>query len=482
MNFGETLTKLRKERGMSQEELANELNVSRQAVSKWEQNSSYPETDKIVAICKLFNCSMDELIGLKESKKTSNKTLNIINEYFDKFIKGIKMFYSMTFKQKLKCLIEMGFYFLILIIIFIIADVILVEVVKKLLYILPNELLFILIQIFEGLFYIIYLAFMIYVLIKLYKVRYLDYYEDYLNALDNKVETINEEKKETTTKRIKIKEEKIIIRDENNEFKPFMWMKKALIIFCKFITFCILIALSIAFVLLIAFTIFTLYFVSYGIIILFVVLALIGSIIGLYIFIEIFIKFIFNMKQSPKRLFITFIFAMLLVGISSGLFASEIASYKIIDNLEYDNLLTTEELKMEENLVIDFINYADTVLVFEEREDILIEFYGTKINQSTILLYEDSFECTSNLNNSYFDAKNFKIYSYHYSTRFTSGSSINDVVSGILEGISTKTIYTEEQYYIMYPKIYISKENYEKILKTKISLNSYLNNDYIYCE
>ena len=65
MSFGEILTNLRKGKGLSQEELANELNVSRQAVSKWESNSAYPETEKILAICKLFDVSMDELMGLK---------------------------------------------------------------------------------------------------------------------------------------------------------------------------------------------------------------------------------------------------------------------------------------------------------------------------------------------------------------------------------------------------------------------------------
>ena len=74
MDFGKKLTKLRKEKGLSQEDLANELNVSRQAVSKWESNNSYPETEKIIVLCKIFNCSMDELIGLKESK-IKNKNL-----------------------------------------------------------------------------------------------------------------------------------------------------------------------------------------------------------------------------------------------------------------------------------------------------------------------------------------------------------------------------------------------------------------------
>ena len=46
MTFGEKLQRLRKEAGLSQEELAGRLHVSRQAVSKWERNESYPETEK----------------------------------------------------------------------------------------------------------------------------------------------------------------------------------------------------------------------------------------------------------------------------------------------------------------------------------------------------------------------------------------------------------------------------------------------------
>lgn len=46
VSFGEKLTKLRKEKGMSQEDLANNLNVSRQAVSKWESNTSFQKLIK----------------------------------------------------------------------------------------------------------------------------------------------------------------------------------------------------------------------------------------------------------------------------------------------------------------------------------------------------------------------------------------------------------------------------------------------------
>ena len=48
MKFNEKLQKLRKEKGMSQEALADELGVSRQAVSKWENGQVYPETEKLI--------------------------------------------------------------------------------------------------------------------------------------------------------------------------------------------------------------------------------------------------------------------------------------------------------------------------------------------------------------------------------------------------------------------------------------------------
>ncbi|MBR2048606.1 MAG: helix-turn-helix transcriptional regulator [Oscillospiraceae bacterium] len=63
MEFAENLRTLRKERHFSQEELAELLDVSRQAVSKWEQGSGYPETEKLVALSRVLDCSLDDLMG-----------------------------------------------------------------------------------------------------------------------------------------------------------------------------------------------------------------------------------------------------------------------------------------------------------------------------------------------------------------------------------------------------------------------------------
>ena len=62
MTFGEKLYQLRKSQGLSQEALAEKLNTSRQAVSKWENNNGYPETEKIILISKMFQVNLDALL------------------------------------------------------------------------------------------------------------------------------------------------------------------------------------------------------------------------------------------------------------------------------------------------------------------------------------------------------------------------------------------------------------------------------------
>ena len=63
------LAKLRKEKGYSQEELAEKLGLSRQAVSKWERAESSPDTDNLICLAKLYNVSLDELLRTEEGYK-----------------------------------------------------------------------------------------------------------------------------------------------------------------------------------------------------------------------------------------------------------------------------------------------------------------------------------------------------------------------------------------------------------------------------
>ena len=66
MDFNERLLQLRKEKGLSQEELGYELDVSRQTISKWEMGQTTPEMDKLIELSSFFDISIDELVGIKE--------------------------------------------------------------------------------------------------------------------------------------------------------------------------------------------------------------------------------------------------------------------------------------------------------------------------------------------------------------------------------------------------------------------------------
>lgn len=69
MTFGEKLQELRRRAGMSQDALAEKLEVSRQAVSKWERDETMPETEKVVRIAQLFGVSLDYLLMGQAEKK-----------------------------------------------------------------------------------------------------------------------------------------------------------------------------------------------------------------------------------------------------------------------------------------------------------------------------------------------------------------------------------------------------------------------------
>lgn len=88
MEFHDKLYQLRKQKGLSQEELANRLNVSRQTVSKWELGDSTPDMEKLAAISNLFAISLDELVMDKipmEAGKGAAKS-EIINELQQKVL------------------------------------------------------------------------------------------------------------------------------------------------------------------------------------------------------------------------------------------------------------------------------------------------------------------------------------------------------------------------------------------------------------
>ncbi len=106
MGFGEKLFKLRKEKGLSQEALAEKLNTTRQAVSKWENGQGFPETEKLIMIGNVFEVSLDYL--LKETAEQSNE--NVDGYYVSQEMAEGYVVYG----QKISKYIALGFSLLIL--------------------------------------------------------------------------------------------------------------------------------------------------------------------------------------------------------------------------------------------------------------------------------------------------------------------------------------------------------------------------------
>ncbi|MDO4275782.1 MAG: helix-turn-helix transcriptional regulator [Eubacteriales bacterium] len=74
MNFAEKIFALRKSRNLTQEQLAEQLNVSRQSISKWESGQAVPELEKVVAMSQIFDVTIDYLLKPSEIDELSVKT------------------------------------------------------------------------------------------------------------------------------------------------------------------------------------------------------------------------------------------------------------------------------------------------------------------------------------------------------------------------------------------------------------------------
>lgn len=106
MSFGENLQFLRKKNNITQEQLAERLGVSRQSVSKWESDGSYPEMEKLVQLCEMFSCNMDALLrgSVEENVKEDTAHYDEHMNDFSKWIAGAVGF--LIFNLGLQCMLE----------------------------------------------------------------------------------------------------------------------------------------------------------------------------------------------------------------------------------------------------------------------------------------------------------------------------------------------------------------------------------------
>ena len=382
MNLADNIKKLRKDNNLSQEDLAEKLGVSRQSVSKWESGQAYPEMDKVIQICKLFNLNINDLLNedineVKEKKESSNKINKYVDDFLDFITKTVKLFSALRFRDKVKLLIEEFLLILVCIIVYNLFGSILGSIFSFLFNL--DKIGGILYSIFNCIYSIVFLILAIIVLVHIFRVRYLDYYKviDKENIGDEqeKVEIEEKEVEESKSKKFETKkQEKIIIRDEKHSSYSFIkGLANIFIFFIKFILFWILIGSVSLFVCNIVGLV-LIFMIRHNSLLFFgFLISGLGSLLFLSIILYLLYYFIFNKKISYKISGLLFIISFILFGIGIGLGITAAKDVKIM-RLDGDRVVkSSKTIKMSKDLYIDDFYSYNTEYVEEDRKDIFIE-------------------------------------------------------------------------------------------------------------
>lgn len=341
MKFCDKLAKARKANNLSQEQLADELGVTRQSISKWESGDSYPDMAKIVQLCKVLNCTIDDILddeivsNTKQEKTTDTKDSNKANtlqKYFDEFLgfvtKTVNMISHMGTKQTLKMIIEL----FILGIVLYSASTFILWGLENLLWnifgFFPKayEVLKIIITsivgIGEAVLSVVIIAYV-------YKTRYLDYYVTLTdnNATTQSVEEPIEENKAANFNNNK-KEKVVIIRDpKHSNSKVIDGLVNVIIFLCKMVV--VIFAIPAAFAALVSAAGIITCIIRKGYIFKASILICISVLLFSALLLLIFYNLVFNRKQLHKLNIILIVLSLLSGGSGCGLLVNSVTKMNI---------------------------------------------------------------------------------------------------------------------------------------------------------
>ena len=422
MFFASNLQKLRKEKNMSQEALAEKLDVTRQSVSKWESGGSYPEMDKLISICKIFNVDMDTLVNgdvsNNEGKEINITTKDLLDKFNTLMKKIVCLFENMSFKEIIEFLVTIFILILIILIGTIPKELIESLIGKGLLddigYLGPT-----LNNIFRLIVDILYSVFAIVIFIYVLKIKYLDRI---------KIKEDNDKEIIAKVKEKKVEEKQVIIKD-NNSNSLTKTLAKIIIYIIKFFVICYLIAPLICIVILAVMIGFLILFVIKGLPLLGILLWTISLLIISSICFEVPFNFVINHKNNYKRIMITLLISLIIIIIGSTFFAYHFFSITYVDSIPND--IKTMEIKesydMNNNITIYDDYYSDIKYVIDDsltdRIEVTVTYYDylikrdieIKLHNNNLVIYnngpkEVNFkEALDKLSD---DFKDNKIYNY----------------------------------------------------------------------
>ena len=431
MKFGENLQKLRKEQGISQEQLAEKLGVTRQSVSKWESGSSYPEMDKIVALCNLFHCDLDVLINKdvteeRQRKDASSVIKSAFQSICDYVKKTIFVFEHKTMKELIKMLAQI-FIIICVILCFAIPFVILKEIVISLFYTGDNVFSLFFSKFFEFVFNAGYAILAIAAFLYIFKIKFLDSEEiiEVVEESDESKETENSGEKEVAeNKPKKVK----VIKNNSSGFSLLDLFTKAITICIKCFLFFLLIPVVIGTIFGIVALVVLLAVMFQGVFLFGPILLLIGIIVFAIVLIEIILDFIFNLKFSKRRIIITILSSIVVSSIGIGLSVWYFLNLTVVDDVPKGFKPTTEEkvYPMSDDFSIHYYDYYNTEFIEDEslqdQVRVQIEYYPSinhvqleEVNDSVFLdFYEVNSISLKKITNCVIDdLKNGEVHNYN---------------------------------------------------------------------
>lgn len=402
MSFEKKLQSLRKKAGLSQEELANQLGVSRQAVSKWESGISYPEMDKLILMTRLFKCSLDDLVNdeikepiIEDNIKKKQKSVDSLLEFITK---SISMFNSMKLSSVLKCFAEI----IVLICVLALVSACIFSIIEAFLASLFSITFYPIYAFLTSLVFFVVIILDAIIVFQFYKIRYLDYYDKLVYQYEVKsfnckdiqskdeedvmkkenIEIVSKEKKEMKAR------ERIIIRDPNHKPLEFLsFFSKLLILTYRAIMRIITIPFIFLLVFLVIATVLVIYLISYNGLFIGVSIAAFASILLTVLVIRTLSDDLFKGTYPIKIMAILFLVSLVVGGIGVGI---SIISFKNI-NFEYVETIETveKEYPYNDKLYLNFLESRGHHIIFkvnESLDNILISYNYDKTYENVELV------------------------------------------------------------------------------------------------
>ncbi len=456
MKFGENLQKLRKEKGISQEQLAEQLGVTRQSVSKWESGNSYPEMDKIVAICNLFHCDMDVLINKDITEEREKKDASsVVKEIFSGVTNYVKKTIYLFEHKSLKDIIKMCaqvFIIICVILLFAIPFMLLKEIVVSLFYTGNNWFSIFFAKfwnfIFNGGYAILAIATFLYI----FKIKFLDNEEIIVEEVEDKTqnsEEVSEDNSSKTDSSKSSEKKKVkIIKVKKNDFSLLDLLVKAITVCLKCLFVLFLIPIIIGTIMLLIGLVLLIVLIFKGLFLAGPILLFLGGIVFAIVLIELMLDFIFNLKFSKRRIIITIISSIVVSSIGLGLSIWYFLNLNVINDVPTSFKTETKEeiYTMTDDFLIHYDDYSFNTRFVEDNS--LTNQVRVRIDYYTIA-NDVSIERTDN-----------EVYLNYEAV---DGVNIKQITDSIIKDLKHNKIHTYDQLGQVSITITTSKTNIEKI-------------------